>query len=80
MLHVLFMSAQLWGSYNFYRMYQKQCRIIARKSGVLDDMEGTPKESEEEVKNSMKTAVRAAEPLSRDGSEIELTEQSRQRS
>jgi hypothetical protein len=28
----------------------------------------------------MKTAVRAAEPLSRDGSEIELTEQSRQRS
>ena len=77
MLHVLFMSAQLWGSYNFYRMYQKQCRIIARKSGVLDDIEGTPKESEEEVKNSMKTAVGVAEPLSRDGSEIELREQSR---
>jgi len=80
MLHLLFMSAQLWGSYNFYRMYQKQCRIIAQKSGVLDDIEGAPKESEEEVKNSMKTAVGAAEPLSRDGSEIELTEQSRQRS
>lgn len=61
-------------------MYQKQCRIIVQKSGVLDDIEGTPKESEEEVKNSMKTAVRDAEPLSRDGSEIELTEQSRQRS
>jgi hypothetical protein len=74
MLHVLFMSAQLWGSYNFYRMYQKQCRIIAQKSGVLDDIEGTPKESDEEVK----TAVGVTEPLSRDGSEIELTEPSRQ--
>ena len=54
-------------------MYQKQCRIIAQKSGVLDDIEGMPKESDEEVK----TAVGVAESLSRDGSEIELTEQSR---
>ena len=80
MLHVLFMSAQLWGSYNFYKMYQKQCRIIAQKEGVLDDIEETPKEAEEEVKNSTRTAVSLADPLSRDGSEIELTEQSRQRS
>ncbi len=29
MLHCLFAAAQLWGSYNFYKMYQKQDRIIA---------------------------------------------------
>jgi hypothetical protein len=80
MLHLLFMSAQLWGSYNFYKMYQKQCRIIAQKEGVLEDIETATKEAEEEVKHSMTIAVDPAELLSRDGSEIELTEQLRQRS
>ena len=75
MLHVLFMSAQLWGSYNFYKMYQKQCRIIAQKEGGLDDVEGAPKELEETKSASL--MVQQREALSRDGSEIELTNDSR---
>ncbi|KAL1854388.1 hypothetical protein Daus18300_011487 [Diaporthe australafricana] len=29
MLHVLFAAAQLWGSWNFYCLYQKQSRLLA---------------------------------------------------
>lgn len=29
MLHVLFAAAQLWGSWNFYCLYLKQCRLLA---------------------------------------------------
>lgn len=29
MLHVLFAAAQLWGSWNFYCLYQRQCRLLA---------------------------------------------------
>ncbi|KAG8167086.1 hypothetical protein KVR01_002775 [Diaporthe batatas] len=28
MLHVLFAAAQLWGSWNFYCLYQRQCRLL----------------------------------------------------
>lgn len=28
MLHILFAAAQLWGSWNFYCLYQKQCRLL----------------------------------------------------
>ncbi|POS77282.1 hypothetical protein DHEL01_v204311 [Diaporthe helianthi] len=28
MLHVLFAAAQLWGSWNFYCLYQRQCRFL----------------------------------------------------
>lgn len=28
MLHVLFAAAQLWGTWNFYCLYQKQCRLL----------------------------------------------------
>lgn len=39
MLHCLFAAAQLWGSWNFYKMYQKQQRIIHQKEGGFDDGE-----------------------------------------
>ncbi|KAH8777713.1 hypothetical protein F5883DRAFT_408992 [Diaporthe sp. PMI_573] len=29
MLHILFAAAQLWGSWNFYCLYQRQCRLLA---------------------------------------------------
>lgn len=28
MLHVLFAAAQLWGSWNFFCLYQRQCRLL----------------------------------------------------
>jgi hypothetical protein len=47
MLHALFASAQLWGSWVFYNMYKKQGRILASKRGELDDLEVQPKIEEE---------------------------------
>lgn len=32
MLHILFAAAQLWGSWNFYCLYQKQCRLLVAGS------------------------------------------------
>lgn len=76
MLHVLFASAQLWGSYNFYRMYKKQERLIAEKEGVLGDME-TGQKSEEAKNDRVLITPRedsSRDGPSRDGSEIELTD------
>jgi hypothetical protein len=39
MLHLLFMSCQLWGSYNFYKMYKRQQRLIVKKEGNEVDIE-----------------------------------------
>lgn len=41
MLHLLFMSCQLWGSYNFYKMYKRQKRLIEKKgqNGVVEQQE-----------------------------------------
>jgi hypothetical protein len=39
MLHVLFTSCQLWGSYNFYKMYKRQQNLIAKKEGKRIDIE-----------------------------------------
>ncbi|CZR52223.1 uncharacterized protein PAC_02100 [Phialocephala subalpina] len=81
MLHVLFASAQLWGSYNFYKMFKKQERIIARLEGEGGE-EGAPKqEQESSASSSNKSPVlissmkgaRSEQP-SRDGSQVELTE------
>jgi len=54
MLHCLFAAAQLWGSWNFYKMYKKQCRIIANGRGGLNnleagerEMQGQPKEMQD---------------------------------
>lgn len=77
MLHVLFASAQLWGSYNFYKMYKKQERLMAIDEGRSGDEEASPKE---EMDSNKKTSVvvnsmdrdRSEQP-SRDGSEVELT-------
>jgi hypothetical protein len=79
MLHVLFASAQLWGSYNFYRMYKKQERLIAEKEGVLGDLEVGQK-SEEAKKDQVLIVPRedtSRDGISRDGSEIELTDHMR---
>jgi hypothetical protein len=51
MLHLLFMSCQLWGSYNFYKMYKRQQRLIAKKEGQTGDVEEQPNRIElEEAK------------------------------
>lgn len=53
MLHLLFMSCQLWGSYNFYRMYKRQQRIINKKESKAGDLEQLPVQVElVEVKNA----------------------------
>lgn len=53
MLHILFMSAQLWGSWNFYKMYQRQTRLLDAAEGRTSDVEHAPKqESEYRLKES----------------------------
>lgn len=42
MLHVLFMSAQMWGSWNFYKMYQRQVRFLDA-AAIGEDIEAAPK-------------------------------------
>ncbi|CAG8978672.1 hypothetical protein HYALB_00004654 [Hymenoscyphus albidus] len=39
MLHVLFASCQLWGTWIFYKMMKKQERLINEQSGMPGDME-----------------------------------------
>lgn len=82
MLHILFMSCQLWGSYNFYKMYRRQQRFIA-KEDKADDVEQQSDRIELEPKNepitTSVTEVGGLLPLSsrepsrepsRDGSQI----------
>jgi len=76
MLHILFMSAQLWGTWCLYKMYQKQTRIIRKKEGRIEDLEAGPKEEEDNTKNGVRVDVASRNGESRDGSEIELTEHS----
>ena len=80
MLHCMFASAQLWGSWNFYKMYQKQCRLIHQKEGQQDLEEGSPKlDSPEEQTKKMGYEMHATTTMSargldsRAGSDIELT-------
>lgn len=44
MLHVLFAAAQLWGSWNFFCLYQRQCRLLVagREPGAHDAEEAKP--------------------------------------
>ena len=55
-------------------MYKKQCRIIAKKEGRIDDLEAGPKEEQDATKNRPTVEVASRQGESRDGSEIELTE------
>jgi hypothetical protein len=75
-LHVLFASAQLWGSYNFYKLYKKQEGLIARMEGRSGDEEAAAKEEDDHQKQiatvSSLERSRSEQP-SRDGSEVELT-------
>jgi hypothetical protein len=49
LLHILFAAAQLWGSFVFYKMYKKQCSIIAKKAVENGDVEAAPKTEGEAV-------------------------------
>lgn len=73
MLHVLFAAAQLWGSWNFYRMYKKQGRIIEQKE-VQADIEATVGGQDDPKIDGGATVSQSNGVVSRDGSEIELTE------
>jgi hypothetical protein len=76
MLHLLFMSCQLWGSYNFYKMYKRQQRLIEKKEGQTDDMEQQepvdPIELREEPKDTAHAVISvdssSLQALSRDPS------------
>jgi len=72
MLHVLFASAQLWGSWNFYKMWQKQKRLIAQKQDGFD-MEASLKN----VPNTKEQSLIVERPVtteSRAGSQSSITE------
>jgi hypothetical protein len=73
MLHILFMSAQLWGTWCFCKMYQKQDRVIAKKEGRVEDLEAGPTDN---TQNGLKVEVAPRGGNSIHGSEIELTEHS----
>jgi len=75
MLHVLFASARLWGSWCFFRMYKKQERLIAMNEGRLEDPEPAVM-IVEETKNGQLAIVPREEP-SRGESEIEPATYSR---
>jgi ABC-type transporter Mla MlaB component len=39
MLHILFMSAQLWRTWCFYKLYQKQTHMLVKKAIVAVELE-----------------------------------------
>ena len=47
MLHLLFASAQLWGSWCFYKLYKKQELLIEMNEGRLEDAEPVARVVEE---------------------------------
>jgi hypothetical protein len=80
MLHLLFASAQLWGSYNFYRMYKRQERIIAELEAGVDPEGGSKAEDAKKDRvlvTPKETGELTTDAMSHYGSEIELTDQMR---
>ena len=83
MLHVLFASCQLWGTWNFYKMMKRQERLIEENEGNPDDIEGSPKKQEglkkEEVKDFKGAALVASRGIDPEGlgSETDLMAQSK---
>jgi len=73
MLHVLFAAAQLWGSCNFYKMYKKQGSIIEQKE-VQADAEAVVGGQDASKIDGGTIVSQSNGVVSRDGSEIELTE------
>ncbi|KAM3075832.1 hypothetical protein ACMFMG_007957 [Clarireedia jacksonii] len=73
MLHVLFASAQLWGSWCFYKMYKKQERLIAMKEGRLEEPEPEPEPVVKIVEETgdRRLAINPREELWRGGLEME---------
>ncbi|KAH8588074.1 hypothetical protein B0O99DRAFT_639961 [Bisporella sp. PMI_857] len=71
MLHVLFSSAQLWGSWCFYKMYKKQQRLLAMIEGTLEDPE--PAVNAVEETKDTRLAVSSGEGVSKGRPEMELT-------
>jgi hypothetical protein len=62
MLHVLFAAAQLWGSWNFYKMWQKQRRLIAQQQSGFDDGEIGGQSDEETKKEHVRIREREITP------------------
>lgn len=69
-LHVLFASAQLWGSYSFYKLYKKQEKLIERLDGHSGDEEvgdrGVVRKEDGDQEK------KGPEQVSQDSSEVEL--------
>jgi len=47
LLHVLFMSCQMWGSWNFYKMYQRQTRLLRAANGDVEQSKKYEPQGEE---------------------------------
>jgi hypothetical protein len=62
MLHVLFASCQLWGTWNFYKMMKRQERLIEMHEGELGDIEDSLKENDEAPKKEEKRSQKSADP------------------
>jgi hypothetical protein len=83
MLHLLFMSCQLWGSFNFYKMYRRQQRLLAKEEEGVDIEQPKPVELSDLDLVTVPTLAVASDSLyalsregsrvpSRDGSQIGL--------
>jgi hypothetical protein len=57
MLHFLFMSCQFWGSYNFYKMYQRQKNLIAKNEGKEGEVEQQPGPTKSEAEDRSNLSV-----------------------
>jgi hypothetical protein len=86
---MMFAAAQVWGSFVFFKMYKKQCSIIAKQEKEADDLEALPRmedgavtESSEEgsmiseaqEKKRRETVTISERGSSQHGSESQLTD------
>lgn len=76
MLHVLFAAAQLWGSWNFWKMYQKQCQIIRAQEDGEDLESGAEQDERQATKLSVIVDISERKKLS-EGSGMESSSSSR---
>jgi hypothetical protein len=57
MLHILFMAAQLWGSWNFYKMYQRQVRFLKTRGDIEDQAQVVVDEHKSNTSATIKPVV-----------------------
>jgi hypothetical protein len=59
-LHVVFSAAQLWGAYNFYKMWQKEKRLCELEKGApVQDVEEQRQVEKTQVKEEIRPEEKA---------------------